>query len=186
MPEAPKTDATVEAINLLAKALLAQQPNEFGALTKEQQTALRTAPPARKWRIIAGKSPETGATFDMLVIESRTHKEGRVTELSNYRHPAGMYTYESAGGIVPDGMPIFRDKQQPAHLPPGVEPEKNALDVRFLQWRWTEFYQKDLRLVIGSGKRDSGAMRESLCAKPDGIKTPWQDGHTFKHGEAAE
>ena len=39
----------------------------------------------------------------------------------------------------------------------------------------------DLRKIIGSGdeKRGAGQLTASLCAHPDGLKTPWLDGAVF-------
>jgi hypothetical protein len=176
-------DATIDAVTALAKALIANQPAPAGQYpagwSKAKIDATVVPPPPHKWRLVPGRSPDTGATFDMLVVESRTHKEGRVTELRNYRHPAGLYTHESAGGLVPDGMPIYQDQKQAAHLPPGVEPEKASLHQLFLQWRWSNYFQKDLRACIGEGKREQGALRASWCATPEGMKTPWNEGATF-------
>lgn len=177
-----KPDPTALAIDNLARALIANQPKgplEMAGFSPERQKALTSPPPNKRYRIVPGKSPETEATFDMLVVESKTHAHGRVTEIRNYRHPAGIYKHESAGGIVPDGMPIFNAGHVGSMVVDGTEPPKHMLSTIFLQWRWEAFYQKDLRRIVGDGKRLSGAFAEHLCAEPSGFKTPWLTSESY-------
>lgn len=182
--EAPKVAppaaelTTAQSIEMLVKALVANQPKgplDMLGMSESKQKALTSPGEPQKYRIVPGKSPDTGSTFDMVVVQSKTHPEGRVTQLQNYKHPVGMYRSESNGGICPDGLRIWV-AEEPSNLPEGVEPAKGSLTQEFLQLRWTEFYQKDLRNIIGDGKRQSGALKAHYCESPDGMKTPWLQG----------
>src|SRR6185312_9416616 len=101
----------------LAKAMKEGQPTA-GLITGMSEERLARAQgkydKPKRYRIIPGKSPETEATFDMLVVESRTHKEGRVIQLNNYRHPKGMFQYQAVGGRCPDNLQMW---QKEAHAP---------------------------------------------------------------------
>ena len=169
--------STAEAIDRLAKAIVSNAPKtplEMTGMSEERQRALVSRPKAQRYRLIPGVSPRTGATFTMNVVESKTHPDGRVTEIRDYKHPEGTYLHESAGGLVPDGVRIFNSNGPPADLRPGHEPPKQSLDVMFLHWRWQEFYQADLREVIGSGKRTQGALKAHLCREGEAaMTTPW-------------
>ena len=176
-PPVPAADlSTADAIDRLAKAILNNGPKSPLAMTgmsEEKQRALVARPPGKRYRLIPGVSPRTGATFMMNVVESKTHPNGRVTELRDYKHPDGTYTHEQSGGLVPDGLRIFNADGPPADLRPGVEPPKQSLEIGFLHWRWQEFYQADLREVVGNGKRTQGELKPHMCREPDGMKAPW-------------
>jgi hypothetical protein len=177
-------DPTVEAINRLAQALIEHQPKsplELSGISKERQHALTTAAAPKRWRAIPGKSPDTGATFTMIVIESKVWPSGRVTEIRDYKYPSGMYKTQSNGGIVPEGMPIYADPTKVGnHLPEGEDPPTGILTNHFKQWRWTQFYQTDLRQCVGK------ELRQHYCREADGMKTAWQDGHVYTSQSAAE
>lgn len=181
--EQAKADPTAEAILKLAAALVAQGPQKpldvLGWSHERQAEVYGLGPDGKpkkvlRHRMIRGVSPETEATFTMAVVESRTHPAGRIVGLQDYHHPDKAYIHEADGGFVPDGAPIYKT-EQPTHMPAGVEPPKSSLCSQFLQWRWTEFYQKDLRSLLGNGKR-GGELKAMYCADPTGMNTPWQDG----------
>lgn len=172
--EAPKNipNETAAAIQELARSLIAQAPKsplEMSGLSPEAQQTLTGTPTPKRWRLVPGKSEETGATFDLHIVESRGMPHGRVTQLLNYRHPEGIYRSQSNGGRMPDGFPIWKDNKE--YVPPeGQEPPRSLLTPQYLQWRWTTFWQSDIRTIVGK------ELRQRYCLTDDGFKTPWQQG----------
>lgn len=78
----------------------------------------------------------TGSSFLARVVQSKAYPQGRVVELCDYKYPAGIGTHQNEGGLVPDGKPILRgDNGQPT--------------TDYKQWRWTEFWQRDLAAFVG-------------------------------------
>lgn len=147
--------ATAAAISAVADALIARGPKsplEMSGLSPEAQRALSDKPTPKKYRSVPGRSSQSGATFDMNVVESASSKNGRVTELRNYKFPLGMYTYQRDGGKVPDGFPIFNNNAQPQYAQlekAGIQVPSDQLSVKYKQWRWTEFWQSDIRYYVG-------------------------------------
>lgn len=160
---------TAEAITELARQLKPQGIWEQAGFSPEKVAQMQEPPKALRWRKVACKSDETGATFTACVTESRAYPNGRITALENYTHPPGVATFVSAGGLVPDGFQIL--KSGTAAPPEGGPPLlKQDLTVPYLQWRWVEFWQKDLRRLIGKPLLSSHAIDPAAWA------TPWQEG----------
>jgi hypothetical protein len=171
-PDPKKADdlTTAEAIKMFADAIAASQPRsaeESVGLSKERMRELTSPLPASKFRLVPGKNHDTGCTFDLVVVESKEFPSGRVTAISNYRHPPTIYQYQSNGGLVPDGYPMFNvaNGEPPRD---GGEVPRHFLTPQYLQWRWETFWKEDLRTIVG--KR----LSESMCATPEGMKTPWK------------
>jgi hypothetical protein len=124
-----------------------------------------------RWRKVACKSEETGATFIAHVNESRPFPAGRIISLGGYTHPIGITTYRKDGGLVPDGLQIL--------LAGVASPEegrrilKQDCTIHYLQWRWTEYLQRDT--LRYSGKE----LKRTLVVDDATWNTPWQDG---RHG----
>jgi hypothetical protein len=165
----PKTPETVSNADLLraltesnkqlAEALKQKTPLEHAGLSPEQVKRV-TEPPVwvPKFRFIRCKSDETGATFEAHVLESRDTTKfphGRIVGVRGYTHPEGVDVFQSNGGLVPDGMQIL------------VDGTATTLTHMYKQWRWTTFYQTDLRRYV------QRAIVASHCADGDGLKTPW-------------
>jgi hypothetical protein len=183
-PPAPTREpTTAEAIAALALQLKPQDPLLSQGFPAEAVAAAREIPKPLRWRVVSCKSELTGATFDALVIESRTHVAGRITQLLRYKHPRGTATYESQGGLVPEGMPILRDGNA-VLSPDTVDIPGHALASDYKQWRWTEFWQKDLRHYCAP-KGNTCALTPGMCVEPSGFQTPWQDGAVRRVGDAA-
>jgi hypothetical protein len=154
----------LKSISQIAEALKPKTPLEHAGLSPDQIKQV-TEPPTwiPRYRYIPCKSEETGATFDAHVLESRDAKlypQGRIVNLRNYKHPEGTETYQSNGGLVPDGLQI---------LVHGAGP--GTYTDTYKQWRWTTFYQTDLRRYV------QRAIAAHLCSPDgDGLKTPWLAG----------
>lgn len=182
--EKPPTivNETAAAIHVLAtemaKQMAANNPSPLSltGMSPEAQRALVTPPPPKGWRMIPGRSAETGATFAMHVQVSRKHPDGVITQLHNYRHPPGIFTHEQRSsdgeplndGIVPQGMPILRDETVGVAV--GQEPPAEMLSLHYKQWRYENFYKRDLAYYIGRG------LRSEFCDPASGIQTPWIPG----------
>lgn len=158
-PAAPEL-STAEAIKQLAEAMRPKTPLEHAGLSPEQIKRVIEPPTwVPKYRYVPCKSEETGATFEAHVLESRDAKfpQGRIVGMRNYTHPEGVEVYQSNGGLVPDGMQILVHGAAAGTYTP-----------EFKQWRWTTFYQTDLRRYV------QRALAAHLCS-PDGkgLNTPW-------------
>lgn len=165
----PAEMTTAEAIAQLAASLKPQGPLEQAGLTPQAIDQLTKPPTPKKYRMIPCKSEETGATFTAHVVESKKYPNGRIVSLHDYTHPEGMFTYARDGGRVPDNFPILKDANGGA-LGEGVKLEKHQLSVMYLQWRWTEFWQRDLSRFVGK------EISAHHCVDAAGMKTPWLEG----------
>ncbi len=172
VPPVPRKElSTAEAIAELAQQLKPKTQLELAGLTPEQEAKLMAVPTAKKWRHVECKSEETGATFTALVIESAKHPSGRITQLLNYKHPKGVCTYESHGGLVPNGYQILNSGPgMPQNDGEGLL--RHEFVIHYLQWRWVEFWQKDLKRYVGK------ELMPFLCVKPEGFAVPWEEGKT--------
>lgn len=162
------TAILTDVIRQLAEAHKPQHPLAQAGFTPEQIEAITKPPKPRRWRRVACKSEETGATFEANVVESKGYTNGRITGILNYRHPSSAYITQSNGGRVPDGMPIFVNGA--VSLRDGEEPRPDQLTPLFKQWRWDEYWKRDIRHHNGR------ELTSSVCAAPDGLRTPWQEG----------
>jgi hypothetical protein len=132
-------------------------------LSPAKQKAILAVPSPQKWRTIRGKSAETGSTFDMIVLESKTHKTGRVVRLETYAYPPGIEVAQAHGGLLPDGMrmrnPLTND----------------GLDPLYKQWRYQNFWRADLN-SIASGQ----PLRPEHCVDAGDIqKVAWMESKGF-------
>lgn len=159
--------ALVESNKQLAEAVKQKSPLEAAGLTPAQIAQIVEPPSPQAYRIVRCKSEETGATFDAHVVASKSLPHGRITQLLNYKHPEGLYTFQRNGGRVPDEHPILRDAT--AAPGEGRELQKHQLAPLYLQWRYENFWKVDLRRYVGR------ELHPHLCADPMGIKTPWQE-----------
>jgi len=177
VPAAAPEMSTAEAIARLAESLKPQGPLEQAGFSQAAIDRLTKFPTPKKYRHIACKSDETGATFTAHVIESKRHPNGRIVALGSYTHPAGIYKYQRDGGLVPNDFPILKDAT--GSLGDGVDVRKDQLSVMYLQWRWENFWQRDLGRYVG---KEIGAH---LCVDAAGLKTPWLDGavRALNHSE---
>lgn len=166
----PQELTTAQAIALLAQTMRPQGPLEMAGLTPEHIQQITQAPAPQKYRDVPWKSEETGATARAHVVESRKFPNGRVVYLTDYRHPKEAYVYDSQGGKVPDGFPMWAGNY-PTNLPEGEEPAQGTFNIGYLQWRWTNFYQADIRRYVGR------EIQPHHCQVPDALKTtPWIEG----------
>ncbi len=161
---------TIEALTLLAQQLKPQGPLEQAGLDQATIDRVKKPPEPRKYRMIPGRSEETAATFTLHVVESKKYPNGRIVALADYKHPPGMFTWRSEGGQVPDGFPMLRDHNS-GSIGDGANVQNHQLSVQYKQWRWEEFWQRDLRRHIGKEITHGHCTGEGL-----GLKTPWLDG----------
>lgn len=129
-------------------------------------------------RVIKGKSAYTGATFDMVVLESRKHTNGRVVRLENYRHPKEAYLTQDQGGMLPDNANVWRDGHGQGPLSDATP--RNQLTTHFLQWRYETFWKEDLARVS-----NGNPLRVEHCV--DGsfaLEVPWQETILFSEDSA--
>lgn len=153
--------ALVESNKQLAEAMKQKTPLENAGLSPEQIKQI-TEPPnwVPRYRYVPCTSEETGATFEAHLLESRDvvkFPSGRIVGLRGYKHPEGVETYQSNGGLVPDGLQIF------VH---GAA--AGSYTDSYKHWRWTTFYQTDLKRYV------QRAIYAHLCSPSgDGLKVPW-------------
>lgn len=175
-PANPQTEAILALVAEIRKQA-PQDPNHLG-LSESKIKELTAVPPPRKYRLIREcVSEETGSAFTLHVVESKGMPNGRITRLEDYKHPAGVYVYASAGGKVPDGMPICQGfNGQPPLNAQGVP--TIPLNAQFKHWLWEEFWKKDLKRFVGN------ELKAHHCTG-EGFKTPWELAPFFGHQETA-
>lgn len=161
--------STADAIAQLAESLKPQGPLQQAGFTQAAIDQLTKLPTPNKYRHIACKSEETGATFTAHVIESKKFPNGRIVALGDYTHPAGAIRFQRDGGLVPDNFPILKDATGGA-LGDGVEIQNHQLSTAYKQWRWENFWQRDLARFVGK------EIAAHYCVDAAGLKTPWVDG----------
>ncbi len=164
----PNTKALADAIGAAIRENREPGPFQRAGYSAERIAELTEAPKAKKWRKVACKSEETGATFTACVVESKAHPAGRIIALENYTHPPGVAVYQSDGGLVPTGMQILRAGT--AAPEEGRVPPKHDLTPYYMQWRWEMFWQRDLRKFAGKELKRHFVVDEASWS------TPWQDG----------
>lgn len=126
-------DAKVEA---RLKEMRAVEVKPLDERFQDEMDALRGKQmPALPEETHACESPITGATFTARVLKSRSWPMGRIVELVDYKHPDGTDVHVADGGRCPDGKPI-RHKD-------------GSLTVDFKQWRYQEFWKRDLVDLVG-------------------------------------
>lgn len=165
-----------------------QRPNELtmAGLSEARQKQMTTPPPPQKFRVLRGRSSVTKATFSMIVIQSRAFPKGRVVRLEEYRHPKGIETHQAMKGLVPDGLPIRNGGSNTSEVGPdgesrGVVSSRNGMNLVYLQWRWEEFYQTDLRRLVSKA-----VLPEECLDAKDLDKVAWKDSETFTLDENPE
>lgn len=167
---APKSDLQLmaEAIGQAIRENREPGPFQRAGYSPERIAELTEPPKAKKWRRVACRSEDTQATFTACVVESKQFPAGRIVALENYTHPPGVAVYQSEGGLVPTSMQILRAGT--AAPEEGRNPPKHDLTPYYMQWRWEEFWQKDLRRHAGKELKRQHAIDEAA------FTTPWQDG----------
>jgi len=133
------TDAKI-GVSELAEALRqAMNP------TMQERLALQERPAAPELERVACVSP-TGAQFDAVIAPSRTHPQGRVVKLENYRYPNNA-VLRAAGYDCVDGPEVF---SLPGNvLYPDGHQSAGKLTPDAKQYVWTMTYQQDLRTFVG-------------------------------------
>jgi|SRR5215831_16390119 len=170
MAEKPKTELQLMAEAIGQAIRENREPSIFkrNGYSPERERELLEPPIPKRHRKVACKSQETGAAFIACVVESKTFPAGRIVTFENYVHPAGTATYQDAGGLVPVGLQILRAglgaPEEGRVLP------KHDYTPQYLQWRWTEFWQKDLLRYAGK------ELKRFLVASEEAWNTPWQEG----------
>ncbi len=180
----PTEPTTAEALTALAHAIVKAGNPSTGLLTGMSEARLAQVrgenDKPKRFKRIAGKSPETDATFTMLVVESRTFPAGRVVQLLDYKHPAGMFTPISEGGKCPDGSLVWRDGKPPVQITNEEQVPGTALTAQYKQWRYEMYWQTDLRRVASGNP-----LRIYNCANPADMQSEWLDAKLWED-KAAE
>lgn len=171
---APAQNETAAAIQQLADAMIARGPKsplEMTGLDEDRQRLLTSPGQPKRYRMIPGKSEETGSTFTLHVVESKGMPHGRIVQLVGYKHPDGMLVEERNGGKMPDGFPALKNQQEYPSIPEGQEVPRHMLTVRYLHWRWDNFWKADLKRLVGK------ELKSYHCRDgEEGLKTPWVAG----------
>jgi hypothetical protein len=118
------------------------------------------------YRIIRGKSEDTGATFDMVILKAKGTRHGGISRIGNYQHPEAAYTPESQGGRCPDGQVIWRDNKVQGELSDGTP--GHMLNTFFKQWRYETFWKVDLARF-----KNGLPLRAEHCVNPADLEAPW-------------
>jgi hypothetical protein len=177
--DTPKKDPQTVTIEAMAQAFAAAMKAagpDATLLTGMSEHRLDTVrgkfdKPVRQ-RFIKGKSVETGSTFMMVVLESKsaTHPHGRVVRLENYQHPHDAYIPQSQGGRMPDGIQIWQDEKVREQNISNSTPS-HMLNMYFKQWRWETFWKSDLARIA-----NGNPLRVEICVDgAEALKTPWED-----------
>lgn len=159
-----------DAIRAAVSDAIKNNRSDVKGLDPAKVAALEAVPTPKRWRRVACKSDETGATFTAVVVESKAHPAGRIVALEGYTHPEGVATYQADGGLVPTGMQIM--KAGVGAPVPGQVLAKHDLCIEYMQWRWVEFWQKDIRRYSGKGLTASAAVEAAA------FSTQWLEGHS--------
>lgn len=158
-------DAISQSSGVAVERAIRNARTDTSGLSPEQVERLEGLPRPQRWRRVACKSDETGATFTAIVLESRTFPAGRISQLADYKHPPGTMTYKADGGHVPDFMQIMRAGVGAPEE--GRSYPKHDLTPDYLQWRFVEFWQKDINRF--SGKE----LKAHIAVDAAAFSTPW-------------
>jgi hypothetical protein len=158
-----------EGLRAIAPMLKPQTALDATGISEARKKQLTAPPEPQRYRSIAWKSPDTGATGIAHVVESRAHPQGRIVRLEGYTHPPETYRFEADGGLVPDGFSMWGGDGRPRTLEAGREPQQGDLSPIFLQWRYERFYKADLARWIGRGMTSECSADERPLAT-----IPWQ------------
>lgn len=164
----------IDAIGAAIRQNRPQGPLEQAGFSPERIAELTEPPAPKRWREVPCKSDDTGATFTAVVVESKSFKEGRIIEIRDYQHPKGVATFQKDGGLVPDGMQIMRAGMAGPDRDPNTIPKQDYTPF-YLQWRWAEFWKRDLRRFAGS------ELKPSMMVSTTPI--PWLDGKVRVSGD---
>lgn len=165
-PNVITPETLAEALTLATRAARSPQDVQFAdrferAMGKGQETI--------QTRTIRGKSPETGATFEMVVTRSRAFPLGRIVRLEKYTIPAEAYVPRSQGGHLPDGMPIWQDAKNIV-AKPGNDTPNAMFNVNFRQYRTDMYWKRDLQSLIGK------EPKPHMCVEPKDLHSvQWQE-----------
>ena len=171
----PVTAAALPATELrqLVDLLLERQPSQLDRLgiSREAQQALVQPQRGRRYRRVKAIG-DAGAKAILVVGEEPGFPTGKIMMVEGYTFPAGILTYVSAGGLVPDGLQIARDRDSGTTIAlcaqTGAEPPAACLTFHYLEWKLETFYRADIRAWVGKG------LKSAFC-DPDGegLSTPW-------------
>lgn len=98
----------------------------------------------------------TGFRFTAVVVQSRTHKDGRVVNLIDCRYPDDIASRAK-------NIPVSNPKQSADPTQPG----KSGLTMQFLQWRYEAYDQAARRQFVGES-----AKYLPRIDGPEGAPTP--------------
>ena len=125
------------AISAAVKAALTQvgaagAPPPQKHLTEEERfhNALGHDAPVRTGRPekIVHCVTDSGSSFDAVVVPDRRNTTGRVIRLDNYAYPEPL--------VFPENMPH-------------IDPKSGQLNLQAKQWRWTTYWQADIKQYVG-------------------------------------
>jgi len=135
-------------LETLAQQNQAHQPDMKKMSIDEQVAATKAMiadRPPHEIEEIPVVSPDTKAKFTAICTKSLTFPAGRIVSVKDYTYPDGVEEHIREGGLVPEGMTI--------RLPSG------QYDKNYKQWRWVNFFQKDLRTFVG---KDVGWLKRFM------------------------
>lgn len=183
-PAAPASE-TVLAIRELVNALQRRNPSaeDTIGLSPERQAAMHAKTPPRRYRRVMLKGVN-GATAIGIVCSEEGMKQGRIVRTENYRLPPGMLKHQGNGGLVPDGIPIARNKEHAgiifAMADSDKEPDQMTVSYPYLRWKLETFQWLDLREWNGR------ELKAHYCDPAGrGLDTPWEEPEV-KGDQAAE
>jgi hypothetical protein len=177
LPAVSEAMSPAQIVKLFAEAIKSAQPTA-GMLTGMSEERLERVQGKHdkpiRYRLIPGRSQETGATFVQHVVESRAFPTGRVVRIESYRHPDDAYVPQSSGGRMPDGLRSAAWSKEPGGSLTDDTPN-NALSVPFKQWRYEAFWKADIQGIVGK------ALRAENCVDgADAFKVPWETAVLFQ------
>ena len=171
----PATTTTPSELRQIVDLLLARNPGELDKLGISRERQLRLVAPqhGRSYRRIPCVGAE-GAKFLAVVASDPSCKEGIVVRFENYKYPEGMLRHRAAGGLVPDGLQIARNRDAEITIAlldkTGGDVPPIALTFHYTQWKLNTFYRAD---------QDAMHLKplKAHCCDPagKGLDTPWDE-----------
>ena len=173
-------------IERLADALIARGPKdpmEILGMSPEQQRALTARTPPKRFRILAGLSPDSGARMGLFVVEEPNKKlypHGKVVNFRGYRYPNDLLEPVDQGGRLPTGFRVYQDGRSTHGIAPNAM-DNQGLKIQFKEWRRKGFYTEDHRSIIGRPLRVA-----YLDPDGKGLDVPWETPSSEAAEDAAE
>lgn len=152
----------------MTEALLANQPKtpDETVLGKAKIQELTSPNPHKKWREIKVR----GVNDEELIVHVESDAKtphGRVSYFVKFTYPDRMYKPQSAGGMVPDGIPVLKTGD---HYLEGRVPEYAELSKQVIELRAQLCWVPNRDRFIGQPLRAGDVIEEG----PDsGLDTPW-------------